>query len=408
MTANDPLHSHPSNVVQSLVDRATGPLAGMIVADFGRVLAAPYCTMLLADLGATVIKIESPAGDETRAWRPPVRDDEATYFLALNRNKLDIALDLKQQDDLRIAREIIARADVVVDNFKPGGMRALGLDPEQLRDEFPGLVTASVTGFGTEGGRALPGYDLLVQAVSGHMSITGDSATRGFKSGVAIFDVVAGLHSAVGILASLLQRQSTGEGQRVETDLLSVALSALANQTSAWVAGDVRPERMGNEHPSIFPYAPFPSADGEVVIAIGNDRQFAAFAGAIGHPELLDDPRFATAPARSVNRDALRPVLESALRSRTSEEWFEALSPLGVPCGPLQDVPGGVAFAERLGLEPVVEAGRGDRAVPVIRNPVRYSGFDVGYELPPPTLDEHRAAVLEWIASTAPRESGRE
>ena len=387
-------------VLQTMIEGARGPLAGVVVADFGRVLAAPYCTMLLADLGATVIKIESPTGDETRGWRPPVRDDEATYFLAINRNKLDIVLDLKQPEDLAVARDIIARSDVLVDNFKPGGMAALGLDPDELRRERSGLITASVTGFGTTGGRSLPGYDLLVQAVSGHMSVTGAPETQGFKSGVAIFDIVAGLHAAVGILASVVQRQNSGEGQRVETDLMSVALSALANQTSAWVAGGVTPQRMGNEHPSIFPYAPLPTADGEIVIAIGNDRQFSAFANAIGHAELLQDARFATAPERSVHRDALRPILETALRGRSSQQWFDLLSPLGIPCGPLQDIPEGVAFAERLGLEPVVQAGGADRAVPVVRNPVRYSGFEVDYRLPPPRLDEHRQLVLDWIAST--------
>lgn len=392
-------------VLQQMIDSATGPLAGVVVADFGRVLAAPYCTMLLADLGATVIKIEGPAGDETRSWRPPVRGDDATYFLAVNRGKLDIVLDLKQPDDLRIARDIIARSDVLVDNFKPGGMASLGLDPEELRRERPELVTASVTGFGTAGGHSLPGYDLLVQALSGHMSVTGAPETQGFKSGVAIFDIVAGLHVAVGILASLFQRQNTGEGQRVETDLMTVALSALANQTSAWVAGGAIPHRMGNEHPSIFPYAPLPTADGEIVIAIGNDRQFAAFAKAIGLADMLEDPRFAIASERSVHRDVLRPLLEAALRARTSQEWFEVLSPLGIPCGPLQDIPEGVSFAERLGLEPVVHAGEGDRAVPVVRNPVRYSSFEVDYRLPPPRLDEHRRAVLDWIAASAPRVS---
>lgn len=395
--------SSPDGRLQSMIDNATGPLAGVVIADFGRVLAAPYCTMLLADLGATVIKIEGPNGDETRAWRPPVRGDDATYFLAINRNKLDIALDLKQPEDASIARDIIARSDVLVDNFKPGGMAALGFDPEELLRERPELIAASVTGFGTAGGRELPGYDLLVQAVSGHMSVTGAPEAQGFKSGVAIFDVVAGLHAAVGVLASLFQRQNTGVGQRVETDLMSVALSALANQTSAWVAGGVRPQRMGNEHPSIFPYAPFPTADGEIVIAIGNDRQFAAFAAAIGCADLLTDERFRAASERSVHRDALRPTIEEALRTRTSQEWFDRLSPLGIPCGPLQDIPEGVAFAERLGLEPVVEAGEGERAVPVVRNPVQYSGFEVDYRLPPPRLDEHRQTVLDWIATTEPK-----
>ena len=386
--------------IENMIRSAKGPLAGIVVADFGRVLAAPYCTMLLADLGAVVVKVEGPAGDETRAWRPPVRGDDATYFLSINRGKLDIALDLKQPEDLEIARAIIARADVMIDNFKPGGLASLGLDPEQLAQEHPDLVMASITGFGTAGGAGLPGYDLLVQAVSGHMSITGGADTEGFKSGVAVFDVLAGLHTAVGILASLLQRGRTGQGQRVETDLLSVALSSMVNQTSAWVAGGVEPTRMGNEHPSIAPYAPFACAGGEIVIAVGNDRQFASLCRGLGVPELADDERFARAPDRSVNRGQLRSLLEDALAVRTAAEWFEVLTPLGVPCGPIQSIAGGVAFADRLGLEPVADAGTGDRAVPVVRNPVRYSAHEPEYRLAPPRLDEHRQAVLDWLAAS--------
>ena len=387
--------------IDDMIAGAAGPLAGIVVADFGRVLAAPYCSMLLADLGAVVIKIEGPAGDETRAWRPPVRGEDSTYFLSINRGKLDIALDLKRPEDLAVARSIIARSDVMIDNFKPGGLASLGLDPADLAREHPELVMASVTGFGTAGGAGLPGYDLLVQAVSGHMSITGGADTQGFKSGVAVFDVLAGLHTAVGILASLLQRGRTGVGQRVETDLLSVALSAMVNQTSAWVAGGVEPTRMGNEHPSIAPYAPFACADGEIVIAVGNDRQFAALCRGLGVPALAEDDRFAAAPDRSLNRAELRPLLEEALAARTAAEWFDVLTPLGVPCGPIQGIAGGVSFAERLGLEPVADAGTGDRAVPVVRNPVRYSAHEPEYALAPPRLDEHRQLVLDWLAASA-------
>src|SRR4051794_14586388 len=293
----------------------SGPLAGVVVADFSRVLAGPYATMLLADMGADVVKVESPTGDDTRHWTPPLRGDVSTYYLAVNRNKRSVVLDLTYDTDLVLARRLAVRADVLVENFKPGGLARFGLDYEALRDDNPGLVYCSITGFGAAAGATLPGYDLVVQAVSGMMSLTGDADGPAYRSGVAVFDVMAGLHAALGIVAALHHRAATGGGQRIEIDLLSSALSGLANQTSAYVAGGVVPTRMGNAHPSLYPYEPLPTADGDIVVAVGNDTQFRRLCAVLGIDDVADDPRFARNGDRTRHRDALRPLLEDALQA---------------------------------------------------------------------------------------------
>ncbi|MGO2112597.1 MAG: CaiB/BaiF CoA transferase family protein [Pseudoclavibacter sp.] len=377
-----------------------GPLEGIVVADLSRVLAGPYCTMLLADLGATVIKVESPGGDDTRTWMPPVRDGESTYFLSVNRGKHSIALDFKNDADLAIARDIVARADVVVENFKPGGLASYGLDEATLRGARPELIYTSISGFGTSGGRDLPGYDLLAQAVSGMMDVTGDPDDPPTKVGVAIFDVVAGLHAATGILASLRRRDRTGAGEHVQVDLLSSALSGLVNQASAAVAGGITPERLGNAHPSLYPYEPFPTADREIVIAVGNDRQFERLCDCLGAPELASDPRFATMPARNRHRDELRSTLIELLRTRGSDDWFELLRERGVPAAPILTVEGGLRLADDLGLEPVALTGSGDRRIPTVRHPVTFASTSIDYSQAPPQLDADRARVLAWLGST--------
>ena len=291
-----------------------GPLSGLLVADFSRVLAGPYCTMLLAELGADVIKVESPAGDDTRRWVPPVTGDgRSTYFLAINRNKRSVALDLREAGDLAVAHELTRRADVFVQNFKPGGLARFGLDYASVSARHPGLIYASISGFGSGGGKDLPGYDLMVQAMSGLMSLTGDPAGPPFRAGISVFDVIAGLHSAIGILAALFHRVATGEGQHVEANLMSSALSGMVNQTSAWVAGGVVPYRMGNSHPSLFPYEPLPTGAGELIVTAGNDAQFSKLCEVIGAPELPADPRFAHNEDRTANRDQLRPLLAERL-----------------------------------------------------------------------------------------------
>jgi crotonobetainyl-CoA:carnitine CoA-transferase CaiB-like acyl-CoA transferase len=376
-----------------------GPLAGLLVADFSRILAGPYSTMLLADLGAEVVKVEGPGGDDTRTWQPPVREGVATYYLGVNRNKRSVALDLKDPHDAGLARELARRADVVVENFKPGGLRRFDLDYDSVAAVNPGVVYASISGFGSgPGGAALPGYDLIVQAISGFMSLTGETDGEPYRAGVALFDVMAGLHATIGVLAALNHRHETGQGQHVEVNLLSSALSGLVNQTSAFVAGGVVPFRMGNSHPSLFPYEPLPCADGELIVTAGNDGQFRRLCEVLGLPELPDDPRFSRNEDRTAHRDELRPLLVERLRTRPKMDWFRDIIGAGVPCGPINTIDQGVAFAEEIGLAPVVTVGEGAAAVPSVRNPITFSATEAAYRLPPPALDEHGGEVRRWLA----------
>ncbi|WP_343905001.1 CoA transferase [Nocardioides aquiterrae] len=370
-----------------------GPLAGVLVADFSRVLAGPYATMLLADLGADVIKVESPAGDDTRHWVPPRRGDVGTYYLAINRNKRSVVLDLKDTGDQAVAQELASRADVFIHNFKPGGLDRFGLGYDDVSARNPRSVYCSISGFGSAGGRSLPGYDLLVQGMSGLMSLTGSPDGPPYRAGISVFDVMTGLHSVIGILAALRHRDATGRGQHVETNLLSTALSALVNQTSAYVAGGVVPQRMGNAHLSLFPYEPLATGDGDLIVVAGNDGQFRKLVEALGVPELADDERFATVGSRNDRREELRPLLLERLATRSAQEWFEVLSAAGIPCGPINDVRGGVEFAESLGLDPVVLAGD----VPTVRNPIWFSDSPARYDLPPPALDGHGDEIRAWL-----------
>jgi crotonobetainyl-CoA:carnitine CoA-transferase CaiB-like acyl-CoA transferase len=390
------------------VSRRPGPLAGLVVADFSRVLAGPYCTMLLADLGADVIKVESPAGDDTRRWVPPTTSDGvSTYYLAINRNKRSVVLDLRDDGGLAAAHELARRADVFVQNFKPGGLARFGLDYESVSGRNPGIIYASISGFGAGGGKDLPGYDLMVQAMSGLMSLTGDPDGPPYRAGISVFDVIAGLHTTIAILAALHHRSATGEGQHVEASLMASALSGMVNQTSAYAAGGVVPFRMGNSHPSLFPYEPLPTAEGDLIVTAGNDAQFRKLCEVLGAPGLADDPRFAHNDGRTANRDQLRPLLAERLAARPAAEWFEALIGVGVPCGPINTVDAGVAFARGIGLEPVVAAGAGDAAVPTIRHPITYSVTPPSYPLPPPGLDEHGEDIRAWLARpAAPRQTG--
>ena len=380
---------------------ADGPLTGLLVADFSRILAGPYASMLLADLGADVIKVESPAGDDTRTWMPPVRNGVSTYYLGINRNKRSVALDLADPTEAGLARELAARADVLLENFKPGGLVRFGLDYDSVAATNPGVVYASITGFGTGGGAALPGYDLIVQAISGLMSLTGPEGGQPYRAGISVFDVMSGLHATIGVLAALHSRQLTGRGQHVEVNLLSSALSGLVNHSAAVVAAGATPTRMGNSHPSLFPYDALPTADGELIVTAGNDRQFRRLCEVLGVPELTDDPRFLRNQDRTANREELRPLLVERLRTRTKDEWFRDIIGAGVPCGPINTVNDGVAFATELGLDPVVVVGDGDAAAPTIRNPITFSTTPARYVLPPPALDEHGAEIRAWLEEKA-------
>jgi len=372
-----------------------GALRGLLVADFSRVLAGPYATMLLADLGADVVKVERPgAGDDTRVWGPPFAPDgTATYFLSVNRNKRSVALNLRAPEDAALAEELTRRADVVVENFLPGTMERLGLGYEAVRQRNPGVVYCSITGFGDGAGAELPGYDLLAQAVGGLMSVTGEPE-RPVKAGVALVDVITGLHAAFGILAALRHRDATGEGQRVSVSLLTSLLSGMVNHASAYLAGGVVPGAMGNRHPSIAPYEVFDAADRPMVIAAGNDRQFHSLCIALGAPELAEDARFATNASRVAHRDALVHELNERLATRPAEEWFTALTEAGVPCGPINDVADAFALADSLGLDAAVDVG----GIRQTAHPVRFSSTPASYAAPPPPLDADGTAIREWLA----------
>lgn len=380
--------------------QAQGPLTGLLVADFSRILAGPYSTMLLADMGAEVVKVEGPGGDDTRTWQPPVREGISTYYLGVNRNKRSVRLDLKDPGDLALARELARRADVFIENFKPGGLARFGLDYDAVAAANPAVVYASISGFGSgPKGAGLPGYDLIVQAVSGLMSVTGDAEGEPYRAGVAVFDVISGLHATIGVLAALNHRHATGQGQHVEISLLASAMSGLVNQTSAYVAGGVVPFRMGNSHPSLFPYEPLPCADGELIITAGNDLQFRKLCQVLGLPELPDDARFARNEDRTANREELRPLLVERLQTRPTMEWFRELTGNGVPCGPINTIDQGVAFATEVGLDPVVTVGEGDEAIPVVRNPITFSATPASYRLPPPRLDQQGEEIRHWLSA---------
>ena len=385
-------------------DPTTGhrPLDGIVIADFSRVLAGPYATMLLADLGAEVIKVEGPGGDDTRSWVPPVRaDGVSTYYSAINRNKRSIVLDFKDSEDLSVAHALSARADVVIENFKPGGLKRFALDYESVRERNETVIYCSISGFGTAAGGSLPGYDLIVQAMSGLMSLTGDPDGPAYRAGISVFDVMAGLHSTIAILAALRYRSTTGKGQNIETSLFASAMSGLVNQTSAYVAGGVTPNRMGNAHPSLFPYEPLPTADNDLIIAAGNDGQFRKLVEVLGVPELADDPRFAYNADRTARREELRPLLVAQLKTKSADHWFTALNEVGVPNGPINTIAQGVHYAEKLGLEPIVEVGTDGNTVPGVRNPISFSTIEPRYDLAPPTLGQHNDEIRSWLAATS-------
>jgi crotonobetainyl-CoA:carnitine CoA-transferase CaiB-like acyl-CoA transferase len=386
-----------------------GALDGLLIADFGRVLAAPYATMLLADFGAEVVKVERPGlGDDTRAWGPPWSDGQATYFQGVNRNKQSVIADLTTEQGRAAARDLAQRADVVVENFRPGVMDRLGLDYDTLRGANPRLVYCSVTGFGSGEGAALPGYDLLVQAAGGLMSITGDPDGEPTKVGVALVDVVTGLHAALGILAAVRHAARTGEGQRVEVNLLSSLLSALANQAQGYVEAGVVPERMGNRHPSITPYETFQAQDRLLVLAVGNDRQFVALCDVLGMPAVAQDPRFATNEQRVAHREELRVLLTGRLSTQSADHWFRALMARGVPCGPINTIEQGFALAAELGLSPVARVPRTavgapevgqdgtvtSASVATVANPIRLSRTPAVYRSAPPLLGQNGEAGI--------------
>ncbi|MEO5885574.1 MAG: CoA transferase [Candidatus Limnocylindrales bacterium] len=399
-----------------------GPLANLRVVDLSTILAGPYATMILADLGADVIKVEPPDGDATRGWGPPwVGDDAAgtrtaAYFLAINRNKRSLRLDLKSADGVAVLRRLLGGADVLVDNFRTGGLARLGFDDTTLRAISPGLVHLAISGYGTTGPAAeRPGYDFVIQAVGGLMSITGDADEDGghpTKVGVAISDVVTGLYAVIGILAGLLERDgqrgrergtdvTPAAGQRVDVSLLASTLAVLVNQAqNAWVTG-LPPGRRGNAHPNIVPYETFPTADGELAVAVGSERQWPRLCQALGLPELAVDPRFATNGDRVGHRVALRSILAERFATHTSARWHVILEAAEVPCGPIEDIVAAFESPEAQALEMAVDVEH--PALGILRQagiPLRFARTPGAIRTAPPLLGEHTDEVLAGLGYT--------
>jgi formyl-CoA transferase len=373
---------------------AATPLEGVLVADFSRVLAGPLAAATLADLGATVVKVERPGqGDDTRQWGPPWTASSSSYFECANRSKQSVELDLADPDDRRLALELARRADVVIENFRDGTLERKGLGFDQVVASNPGVVYASITGFGRDGGRDLSGYDFLVQALGGLMSITGEPGAP-TKAGVALVDVLTSKDAVVAILAALRSRDATGHGQRVEVNLLSSLLGSLANQASSYLTTGTAPQAMGNRHPSIAPYETLTAKDGQLAVACGNDRQFAALADVLGIAGAATDPRFATNPARVEHRGDLVAMLEDALAADTVDAWVDRLGSVGVPAGRVGTIADGFDLATRLGLDPTVEVDDGSRQV---RSPLTFGSTPITRYTAPPRLGEHNDHIRRWL-----------
>ncbi|MCE9645967.1 MAG: CoA transferase [Chloroflexi bacterium] len=374
-------------------------LQGIRVLDLSRVLAGPYCTMVLGDLGAEVIKVEPPEGDETRGWGPPFAEGQSAYYLCVNRNKRDIVMDLKTDEGKRVLRELALQSDVLVENFRPGTLAKFGLDFETLHALNPKLIYCSITGFGQNGSmQDKPGYDFMIQALGGLMSITGEPEGEPMKTGVAVVDLFAGQNAIIAILAALHARTLTGRGQQLDISLFDSQLGWLANVASNYLISGQLPKRYGNAHPNIVPYQSFQAADGWFVIAVGNDRQFLRLCEVLGKPELGTDDKFATNSGRVQNREELIPLLKSIFATRSASEWISVLEQAEIPCGPIQNF-------EQVFSMPVV----GEREMlvrmkhptigelPLVGSPLKMSDTPVEYRLPPPLMGEHTQEVLREL-----------
>jgi crotonobetainyl-CoA:carnitine CoA-transferase CaiB-like acyl-CoA transferase len=370
----------------------TGLLDGIVVADFSRVLAGPLATTMLADMGATVVKVERPGvGDDTRHWGPPWTSTTSAYFDSANRSKDSVELDLDDPDDHALAVRMMASADVVVENFRPGALVAKGLGYADVAADNPGVVYCSISGFGTGPGASLPGYDFLVQAVGGLMSITGEQDAEPAKVGVALVDVLTSKDAVIAILAALNERHASGTGQHVQVNLLSSLLGSLANQASSYLATGVAPVRLGNRHPSIAPYETLRCDGGMVAVCCGNDRQFARLAVALDDPDLAVDPRFARNADRVAHRDELIARIESSLSTAAPDHWIEVLTAVGVPAGAVGDIGSAFDLATSLGLAPRVQVEAD--AIDQVRHPITYSRTPVERYRRPPRLGEHNDSV---------------
>jgi crotonobetainyl-CoA:carnitine CoA-transferase CaiB-like acyl-CoA transferase len=389
------------------------PLAGVKVLEMARILAGPWAGQLLADLGADVVKVERPGvGDDTRGWGPPFvegADGEhlsAAYYHSCNRGKRSVAVDFETPEGQAIVRRLAGKADVLIENFKVGGLKKYGLDYESLKQVNPRLVYCSITGFGQTGPYApRAGYDFIIQGMGGIMDLTGEADDEPQKPGVAFADIFTGIYSAIGVLAALRRRDATGEGAHLDMALLDTQTSVLANQALNYLASGRTPKRMGNAHPNIVPYQVFPVADGHVIVAVGNDGQFAKFCGVLGQPELAQDPRFRTNMDRVTNRATLVPLITRILSTRHRSELLQALAPEGVPAGPINSVADVFddpqVIARRMRLDLPAPAAKGG-AVPTVRSPILMDGRPLVAERPSPRLGEHTGEVLQDPAWGAP------
>ncbi len=385
-----------------------GPLDGLVILDLSRILAGPTCTQLLGDLGAEVIKIESLEGDDTRQWGPPFAldaegnpTDLSAYFMSSNRNKKSVAVDLTDPEVQRLLHDLAGRADVVIENFKPGGLRKYGLDHETLCAAYPGLVYCSISGFGQTGpNRDKPGYDLMAQGYGGIMSITGEAGAEPMKVGVGVADVVCGLYAATGILAALRHRDVTGEGQHIDIALVDATMAWLVNQGLNYLTSGVSPTRAGNAHPNIVPYQVFATLDGHVIVAVGNDSQYARFCDYLGRPDWATDPQYATNTARLAHRDTLVPMIAEVLATRTTAHVIDGLEVRKVPVGPVNTI--GQALeteqAQARGMTitmPAPDTAKG--TVRLIGNPLKFSRTPVSYRSAPPATGADTEAVLSTL-----------
>ena len=374
-------------------------LHGLRVLDLSRVLAGPYCTMVLGDLGADVIKVEPPEGDETRAWGPPFAGGESAYYLCVNRNKRGMTVNLKTEEGRDIVRKLAGRSDVLVENFRPGTLARFGLDYETLRSGSPGLVYCSISGFGQTGPlRDRPGYDFMIQAMGGLMSFTGEPDGEPMKVGVAVTDITAGLYAVIAILAALQARTVSGEGQYLDISLFDSQLGWLANVASNFLVSGNLPNRYGNAHANIVPYQSFRASDGYFALAVGNDKQFARLCNLIGRPELASDARFATNTARVNHREKLIPLLETVFPSRRADEWLSALKDADIPCGPINPLDKVFAEPQVAAREMLIEMEHPTAGtLPLVGSPLKFSETPVTYHHPPPRLGEHTEEILKDI-----------
>jgi crotonobetainyl-CoA:carnitine CoA-transferase CaiB-like acyl-CoA transferase len=387
---------------------AEAPLTGLIVADLSRVLAGPLAASALADLGATVIKVERPgAGDETRSWGPPWAGKTSSYFESANRSKLAMTLDFGVADDRELAQQLCRRADIIIENYRSGTLARYDLDYPTVARTNPKVVYCSITGFGAHAGAGRPGYDFVVQAAGGLMSITGDPTADPTKVGVALVDVLTSKDAVSGILAALLARERDGLGQLVEVNLMSSLLSGLVNQASGWMASGQPPSRLGNRHPSIAPYETFRCRDGSIAVACGNNGQFVRLVETLASPELATDDRFATNSARVRHRQALVDALEAGLAKRSAADWEEALLARDVPCARVRDIGEAFALADELGLSPTMRIEGSE--IPQVRHPVEFGRTPTTIPAAPPDLGAHDAELRRWLSgdSAHPLPTGR-